>query len=107
MNNAHIFEKSILKQYDIRGVVGKNLSEVDAYFVGKSYGTLLKRKFNKHSCVVGFDGRHTSPLYAENVVKGLMECGINVANIGLVPTPVVYFSLHHLNKDAGIIVTAS
>ena len=107
MNNTHIFEKSILKQYDIRGVVGKNLSEVDAYFVGKSYGTLLKRKFNKHSCVVGFDGRHTSPLYAENVVKGLMECGINVANIGLVPTPVVYFSLHHLNKDAGIIITAS
>ena len=57
--------------------------------------------------MVGFDGRHTSPLYAENVVKGLMECGINVVNIGLVPTPVVYFSLHHLNKDAGIIITAS
>ncbi|MBR2141526.1 MAG: phosphomannomutase/phosphoglucomutase [Rickettsiales bacterium] len=107
MSNTHIFEKNILKQYDIRGVVGKTVNEVDAYFVGKSYGTLLIRKYNKHNCVVGYDGRHTSPEYAKNVIKGLMECGIDVVNIGLVPTPVVYFAIHHLKKDAGIIITAS
>lgn len=107
MNNTHIFEKSILKQYDIRGVVDKNLNETDAYFVGRSYGTLLKRKYNKNSCVIGYDGRHTSPLYTENVIKGLNESGIDVVNIGLVPTPVMYFAIRFLGKGAGLVVTAS
>lgn len=104
---THIFEKSILKQYDIRGVVDKNLNEMDAYYVGRSYGTLLKRKYNRKNCVIGYDGRHTSSLYAKNVIKGLNESGIDTVNVGLVPTPVVYFAVQFLKKDAGIIVTAS
>lgn len=107
MKNRHIFEKSILKEYDIRGVVNKNLNEIDAYFVGKSYGTLLKRKYNRKNCVIGYDGRHTSPEYTEKVIKGLNESGIDVTNIGLMPTPVVYFAIQFLKKDAGLIVTAS
>ena len=103
----HTFEKSILKQYDIRGVVDKQINNEDAYYVGLSYATLLKRKYKKNSCVVGYDGRHTSPEYSKQVIKGLRECGIDVVNVGLVPTPVVYFAIHNLNKDAGIIVTAS
>lgn len=103
----HIFESSILKQYDIRGVVDKQINSEDAYYVGLSYGTLLRRKYNKKSCVVGYDGRHTSPEYSKQVIKGLRECGLDVINIGLVPTPVVYFAIQNLNKDAGIIVTAS
>lgn len=107
MEKKHIFEKNILKQYDIRGVVDKNLNEVDAYFMGRSYGTLLIRKYKKYSCVVGYDGRHTSVQYTKQAIKGLMESGISVVNIGLVPTPVVYFAIHNLNKDAGLIITAS
>lgn len=106
MNNTHTFDKSILKAYDVRGVVGKTLNEDDAYFIGKGYGTLLK-KMNKNSCVVGYDGRHTSKQYANLVSKGLNETGIDVVNIGLMPTPAVYFAIHHLEKEAGIIVTAS
>ena len=106
MDNTHIFEKSILKAYDVRGVVGKTLNGNDAYFIGKGYGTLLKR-MDKHTCVIGYDGRSTSKDYAELVSKGLNETGIDVVNIGLMPTPAVYFAIHHLKKDAGIIVTAS
>ena len=51
------------------------------------------REKNKHSCVVGFDGRLTSKEYADEVVRGLKETGINVINIGLVPTPMVYFGI--------------
>ena len=108
MNNLkYIFDSSVLKPYDIRGLVDKNITKETAYFVGKSYGTLLIREKNKHSCIVGFDGRLTSKEYADEVVRGLKETGINVINIGLVPTPMVYFGIFHLNVDAGVIITAS
>jgi len=106
MTQTHIFEKSILQAYDIRGVVGKNLSNKDAYFIGKGYGTWL-RNHNKKSCALGYDGRHTSVAYSQEVTKGLNECGIDVINVGLAPTPMVYFGMKHLNTDAGIIITAS
>ena len=106
MEKTHIFQKDILKQYDIRGIVDKEINSIDAYFVGKSYGTLLQTK-NKFSCVVGYDGRHTSKEYAEQVIKGLAETGIDVVNIGLAPTPMVYFGIHFLHKQAGMIITAS
>ncbi|MDR2778090.1 MAG: phosphomannomutase/phosphoglucomutase, partial [Rickettsiales bacterium] len=79
----------------------------DAYYVGRSYGTLLKRKFNRKTCVVGYDGRQTSESYAEKLMEGLELCGIDTINIGLAPTPMLYFAIQFLKKDAGIIVTAS
>ncbi len=103
---THIFEKSILKAYDIRGIVDKNLNEIDAYFIGKSYGTFLRRN-KRNTCVLGYDGRHSSQAYSNFVAKGLLETGVNVVNIGLMPTPAVYFALFFLDKSAGIIVTAS
>ncbi|MDR2760950.1 MAG: phosphomannomutase/phosphoglucomutase [Rickettsiales bacterium] len=106
MQNTHIFEKTILKQYDVRGIVDKQLTETDAYFMGKSYGTLLKR-MNKLNCVVGFDGRHTSKSFSEKIMLGLLECGIDVTNIGLAPTPTVYFSIWHYGFQAGLVVSAS
>lgn len=106
MGKSHIFEKSILKQYDIRGVVDKQINEVDAYFVGKSFGTML-RNINRKTCIVGYDARFTSEKYSKEVIKGLTECGVNVTNIGLVPTPMVYFAIQFLKKEAGLIITAS
>ena len=103
---TYTFDKSILKQYDIRGIVGETLSEKDAYFAGKSYGTLLQQ-LGKKSCVVGYDARATSEPYSKEAIKGLTEEGIDVTVIGLVPTPVVYFALQFLKKDAGFIITAS
>lgn len=104
--NSHKFKQSVLKPYDIRGLAETEINETDAYFVGKSYGTYL-HKLNKKNCIVGYDGRLTSESYAKEVIKGLLETGINVFNIGLVATPMLYFSIQHYKKDAGLMVTAS
>lgn len=103
---GHIFNRFALKQYDIRGIVGKTIDETDAYYVGKSYGTLLQQ-MHKKNCIVGYDARASSEIYSKKAIKGLLECSINVTNIGLVPTPMVYFAIQFLHKDAGLIITAS
>ncbi len=106
MHGTHKFDQNVLKFYDIRGIVNKELTEKDAYFVGRSYGSLL-HKLNKKTCIVGYDGRITSETYCHHVCKGLNETGINTTNIGLCPTPMVYFAVQQLKKDAGLIITAS
>jgi phosphomannomutase len=106
MTARHLFNGHILRQYDIRGISGKDLDEVDAYFLGKSYGTLLQQ-LGRKSCVIGHDARVTSEIYSLEAIRGLVECGIDILDIGLVPTPMVYFAIQFLQKDAGLIVTAS
>lgn len=103
---SHKFIPQILMKYDIRGIVDKEITETDAYFIGKSYGTYLN-KLGKKSCVIGYDGRHTSKPYSEQVMKGLTETGIDVFAIGLAPSPMVYFTIQKFHKDAGLIITAS
>lgn len=103
----HIFKKSILKPYDIRGLAGSEITEVDAYFIGKSYGTYIQKKFNKKNCIIGYDGRLTSESFANEVIKGLLETGVDVFNVGLVATPMVYFALQFFKKETALIVTAS
>lgn len=106
MNKTHEIKSNVLKAYDIRGVVDKEITEVDAYFVGRAYGTILRER-GKKTCVLGYDGRHTSPLYSKEVAKGLSESGIDVTIIGLLPTPGVYFGMKYLNTDACFIISAS
>ena len=106
MKEKHTFNNEILKACDIRGVVGSQLCSEDAFFVGKAFGSYLINN-GKKTCLVGYDGRFSSTGFSEKLTEGLLETGIDVINIGLVPTPVVYFGIHHLKGDAGIIVTAS
>ena len=106
MEKKHTIKASVLKAYDIRGVVDKEINEIDAYFIGRGFGTILKRR-NLKTCVLGYDGRHTSPSYAKECSKGLADSGIDVINVGLLPTPGVYFAMKHLNTDAGMIISAS
>lgn len=106
MNKTHEIKPSVLKAYDIRGIVNKEINEVDAYFVGRAFGTILRNK-NKKTCVLGYDGRHTSVPYSKEVARGLSESGIDVTLIGLLPTPGVYFGMKYLNADAGFIISAS
>jgi len=106
MIKTHEIKPSVLKAYDIRGVVDKEINEIDAYFVGKGFGTILRKK-NFKSCVLGYDGRHTSPAFSKECARGMSECGIDVIMIGLLPTPGVYFAMKYLNTDAGFIVSAS
>ncbi len=103
---SHIFHSSIIRAYDIRGVYGQTLFDLDAYFVGKSFGSFLAKN-GKKKVVVGSDGRLSSPALKDQLKKGLIESGIFVTDVGLGPTPMLYFSVYHLSADAGIMVTGS
>ena len=96
----------IFREYDIRGIAGKDLTEDDVFLVGRGVGTYLLL----HGCKnlsVGRDCRLTSDLYSEKIIEGLLSSGCNVVDIGVCPTPVFYFSIHHLKKEGGVMVTAS
>ena len=106
MTKPHSFHPTILRAYDIRGVYQENLFEKDAYYIGLSFGTIVKKSQGK-KVVLGYDGRLSSPSLAKEVEAGLLSSGVDVINIGLGPTPMLYFAAHHLKCDAGIMVTGS
>lgn len=96
----------IFREYDIRGIAGKDLTEDDVVNIGKAAGTYLIR----HDCrriMVGRDCRLTSDSYSEKLKQGLMSAGCDVVDIGICPTPVLYFSIRHFKAEGGIMVTAS
>ena len=96
----------IYREYDIRGVVDKDLTPEIVQQLGKGFGTHMVR-LGKKSLAVGRDGRLSSKAFSEALIDGLLSTGCNVVNIGVCPTPAYYFSLFHLNKDGGIMVTGS
>ncbi|MBI1301133.1 MAG: phosphomannomutase [Alphaproteobacteria bacterium] len=107
---SYTFNPTILREYDIRGQVDKNLSEKDAYALGRAFATYLTQIIpdqNQYTVCVGYDGRMSSPTLSGELKKGLTESGVNVISIGLGPTPMLYFSVKHFNADAGIMVTGS
>lgn len=97
----------IFREYDVRGKVGIDFTEEVVREIGKAYGTIVKRKGGKRvSC--GRDGRLSSPSLQEALIEGILSTGVEVIDIGVVPTPVMYFSLFRLdNLDGGIQVTGS
>ena len=104
--NSHNFNNSIIRAYDIRGIYNETLFDKDAYYVGKSFAAFLKSQ-NLSSIAVACDGRMSSPALKSELIKGLIDSGINVFDVGLGPTPMLYFSVYDLNLDAGIMVTGS
>lgn len=104
--SKHDFDPSVLREYDIRGIVGKNIHESDAYAIGRSFGTILKRQ-NAKVINVGFDGRESSIPLSNAVIQGILDCGLNVINVGLCPSPLTYFSVYHLKSDASVMITGS
>jgi phosphomannomutase len=103
---AHTFDPTVLREYDIRGIVGKTLSEADAYAVGRGFGTLVRRNGGKTVCT-GYDGRVSSPTLEAALVEGLKDCGLAVKRVGLGPTPMLYFSVYHHDADGGVMLTGS
>ncbi|NBV06051.1 MAG: phosphomannomutase/phosphoglucomutase [Proteobacteria bacterium] len=103
---SHKFHHSILRAYDIRGIYGQTLNDIDAFFVGKSFASFLQKN-GKKKISVACDGRLSSPALKKQLIKGLVESGLEVIDIGLGPTPMLYFSVYHLEQDAGIMVTGS
>ncbi|HEX4504158.1 MAG TPA: phosphomannomutase/phosphoglucomutase [Alphaproteobacteria bacterium] len=105
-STGHNFHPSVLREYDIRGIVGTTLSTADAYAIGRAYATRILRDGGK-TIALGFDGRLSSPELAQAVAEGLLSTGVNVKRVGLGPTPMLYFAVKHLHADAGIMVTGS
>jgi phosphomannomutase len=103
---SHRFHPSILRAYDIRGVVGDTLGAADARAIGRTFGSVVIERGGRSICV-GYDGRLSSPMLEEALVEGLRATGLTVRRIGLGPTPMLYFSVHHLGADAGVMVTGS
>src|SRR5438309_2915222 len=103
---THRFNPTILREYDIRGIVGDTLTEADAYALGRTFATKAHGE-GARTLAVGRDGRlHSGALEAE-LIRGLTEGGINVMQIGMGPSPMLYFATHYLDVDGGIQVTGS
>ena len=97
----------IFREYDIRGKVGEDFTEEVVFLIGKAYGTLVKRKGGK-KIVSGRDGRLSGEALQEALIKGITSTGVDVLDIGITPTPVMYFSLFYLEGlGGGIQVTGS
>ena len=103
---AYKFAPEILREYDIRGQVGKNLSEADAFAVGCAFGTYVRRKGGTRVCI-GYDGRASSPSFSAAVIAGFIATGLIVEDIGVGPTPMLYFAVKDRKADAGLMVTGS
>ena len=101
-----IIKDNVFRSYDIRGIYNDGIDGDFAYLLGLTFGNIIKNQ-NKNKTIVGHDNRSSSPLLHEKLIKGLIDSGINVINIGLVTTPMYYFSWKLFNIDSGIMITAS
>mgnify|MGYP000838965673 CR=1 FL=1 len=97
---------SIFKAYDIRGIVGKTLTEDVVRDIGRVLGTMAKEKRVDSICV-GRDGRLSGFALSTKLMEGIISAGVNVKNIGMVPTPVLYFATKHFGNGSGVAVTGS
>lgn len=103
---THQFDPTALREYDIRGIVGKSLGPADATAIGRGFATRL-RQAGGTRVVVGYDGRHSSPALEAALVAGLCAGGVDVVRIGLSPSPMLYFAEATLEVDGGIQITGS
>lgn len=101
-----MINKQIFRQYDIRGIVGEDLTEESLYLIGKGYGTYMRRKGYK-TVAVGGDARPSTPGFVDEFCRGLLSTGCDITRIGIVATPVLYFSIWKQKTDGGAMITAS
>jgi phosphomannomutase len=103
---SHHFDSTVLREYDIRGIVGRTLHAADAFAIGRVFGSMIARNGGKR-VAVGYDGRLTSPELEQALVDGLKASGMEALRIGRGPTPMLYYSATKLQTDGAIMVTGS
>lgn len=104
---THQFHATALREYDIRGIVGDTLTDADAWAIGRSFATIVRRAGGK-TVAIGYDGRLSSPMLEAALIKGLTESGADVVRVGLGPTPMLYYAEAALEGvDGGIQITGS
>jgi phosphomannomutase/phosphoglucomutase len=94
------------REYDIRGIVGTQITEADVTQLGGAFGTYMVRQ-GKRRVTMGRDVRPSSDLFREALLEGMLDTGLQVTDLGICPTPVFYFSIRHLEAEGGIMITAS
>ena len=103
---THDFDPTVLREYDIRGIVGRTLHPEDAFAIGRVFGTMVARHGGS-TVAVGYDGRLTSPALEQALVQGLRQSGMEVLRIGRGPTPMLYYAATTLRTDGAVMVTGS
>lgn len=96
----------IFRQYDIRGIVDKDLNPQTVEWLGKGIGTYFRQN-KKRDVALGRDCRLSSPAYAQALTRGILSTGCKVEDLGIIPTPLLYFTMYYRKKEAGIIITGS
>jgi phosphomannomutase len=102
----HRFNPTVLREYDIRGIVGDTLKPEDAFAIGRCFGSVVVRNGGA-KVAVGYDGRLSSPDLEPQLVAGLRACGLEVLRVGLVATPMLYYAAYALEADGAAMVTGS
>jgi phosphomannomutase len=103
---GHRFDPTILREYDVRGVVGETLSETDAEALGRAFGSIVRERDGRR-VALGYDGRLSSPDLSAATERGLRAAGCHVLRIGRGPTPMLYYAVNALDTDGGIQITGS
>jgi len=104
---THQFHPTVLREYDIRGIIGETLGAEDARAIGRGFGTLLARAGGKKAAV-GYDGRVSSPMLEQALVEGLNASGIDAVRVGMGPTPMLYYAEASMEDvQGGIQITGS
>jgi phosphomannomutase len=103
---THTFDRTILREYDIRGIVGSTLHEADAYALGRSFAAHARDE-GVTRLAVGRDGRTHSPMMEAALIRGLNEGGVDVLRTGLGPSPMLYWAVAELDVGGGIQITGS
>jgi phosphomannomutase len=103
---THRFDPTSLREYDIRGVVGKTLGTEDAYAIGRGFATHIRRAGGTR-VAVGWDGRVSSESLRDELIRGLTASGVDVVRTGLGPTPMLYYAEATLEVDGGVQITGS
>ena len=103
---SHQFDPTVLREYDIRGIVGRSLHPADAFAIGRVFGSIVARGGGSR-VAVGFDGRLTSPELEQSLVDGLRASGMQTLRIGRGPTPMLYYAATRLETDGAVMVTGS
>ena len=106
MSGGHRFDPTVLREYDVRGIVGQTLSADDARALGRAFATLVAQAGGRR-VVIGRDGRLSSPGLAGAVAEGVRAAGIDVIDVGGCPTPALYFAVYHFDADGGVMITGS
>ena len=104
---SHVFDPTVLREYDIRGIIGETLGPDDARAIGRGFATLIRRAGGS-TVAVGYDGRTSSPMLEHALVEGLNASGCDVVRVGMGPTPMLYYAAASAEEvDGGIQITGS